>query len=98
MFLCCRNRTDLNIVLDTLVNKNEFHDKVSTNFHQAMQDVKDMFRTMVEVVNMSYSLQLQDEKDRESIYLMGINQKNTQTVNYKNSEVPPISLDKNCLS
>ena len=81
-----------------LLNKTTFHDEVSRNFHYAMIDIKDMINSIIETININYNLQKQDEKDRESIALMGLTQ-NTNTIDYqKNSEIPPISLDKNCLS
>lgn len=88
----------MNIVIDTLIEKTTFHDKVSKLFHSAMGDIKTMINSLVEVLNINYNLQKQDEKDRESIALMGLTQ-NTNTLDYqKNSDIPPITLDKNCLS
>lgn len=82
-------------MIDNLVEKSNFHDKVSQNFHYAMNDIKSMFSSLVEALNINYHLQKQDEKDRESVALMGLTQ-NTNAIDYKkNSEVPPISLDKN---
>ena len=90
-----RDRVDINLLLDKLMKKTKFYDELSKNFHQAMDDIKGMVSSLAEVMNINYHLQTQDEKDRESIALMGINQ-NTNHVDYKkNSEVPPITIDKN---
>lgn len=63
-----------------------------------MKDISSMLTQIVEIVNINYHLQKQDEKDRESIALMGITQ-NTSHIEYnKDSDTPPITLDKNCLS
>lgn len=93
-----RDRIDMNIIIESLLKKTRFHDEVSKNFHNAMHNINDIINALVEVLNINYHLQTQDERDRESIALMGLTQ-NTHTIDYKrNSEVPPISLDKNCLS
>ena len=63
-----------------------------------MKNIGEIITSLLEILNINYHLQKQDEKDRESIALMGLTQ-NTNTIDYqKNSEIPPISLDKNCLS
>ena len=60
-----------------------------------MKSIGEMMNNLLEILNINYHLQKQDEKDRESIALMGLTQ-NTSTIDYhKNSEIPPISLDKN---
>lgn len=88
----------MNIILDTILAKSAFHDKVSMNFHFAMWDVREVLENLTESLNINYHLLLQDEKDRESIYLMGISQ-NTQQIGYtKKNEVMPITMDKNWLS
>lgn len=93
-----RDRIDMDIVLDKLMKKTKFHDKVSASFTSAMKDILSMFTSFVEILNINYHLQSQDEKDRESVALMGVSQ-NTNTIDYRrNSELPPISLDKNWLS
>lgn len=85
----------MTIIIDTLIAKTNFHDKISKYFHSAMNDIKIMVNSLVEVLNINYHLQKQDEKDRESIALMGLIQ-NTNTIDYqKNGEIPPITLDKN---
>jgi hypothetical protein len=86
------------MIISNLVQKTEFHDAVSKNFHSAMNDLKNISNSLVEILNINFHLQKQDEKDRESIALMGITQ-STHAIDYKkNSEIPPITLDKNCLS
>jgi len=93
-----RNQTDINIVIDNLLRKTEFHDKVSINFNRCTKSLKEIIFSLVEVLNINYDLIKQDEKDRESIALMGLTQ-NTHTIDYKkDSKIPPITLDKNCLS
>ena len=88
----------MNILLDNLLKKSKFHDNVSKNFHKAMNNIKSIVNSLIEVLNINYHMQMQDEEDRESISLMGLTQ-NSNPLNYRrNSEVPPISLDKNCLS
>ena len=52
-----RNRTDMNIVLDTIIEKTIYHDEVSKNFHYAMKDIRDTIDSVVEAVNISYHLQ-----------------------------------------
>ena len=85
----------MNIVLDTIISKTMYHDEVSNNFHFAMEDLKSMLNSVVETLNIHYHLLKQDEKDRESIYLMGVTE-NTQAIDYQNDgENPPITLDKN---
>lgn len=60
-----------------------------------MNDISEMLNSVVEIININFHLQKQDEKDRESVYLMGIKQK-VNTIDYqKNSKIPPITLDKN---
>lgn len=90
-----RDRIDMNIIIDSLHKKARYHDEVSKNFHFAMKDISSMISAIVEALNINYHLQKQDEKDRESIALMGITQ-NTHHIDYqKNADIPPISLDKN---
>ena len=60
-----------------------------------MKDINEMLNSVVEIININFHLQKQDEKDRESVYLMGIKQK-VNTIDYqRNSKIPPITLDKN---
>lgn len=90
-----RDRIDMNIVLDSLLKKVKFHDEVSRNYYESMNEISDLLSSLIEILNINYHLQVQDEKDRESIALMGLTQ-NTSAIDYKkNSEVPPISIDKN---
>lgn len=85
----------MDLLIDRLLKKAKFHDEVSINFHYSMKNIAEMISTLLEIMNINYHLQKQDEKDRESIALMGLTQ-NTSTIDYqKNSEIPPISLDKN---
>lgn len=88
----------MNIILDTLIFKTSFHDKVAQNFHDSMINIKEMMFSIAEAINISYHLQIQDEDDRKSIQLMGLTQ-NTRHIEYnKDSKKSPITIDEKCLS
>ena len=88
-----RDRTDTTMILDTLIKRSRFQDNLSLNYYNSMSEISQILNSVIEVININFHLQSQDEKDRESIALMGLTQ-NTSTIDYrKNSEVPPISLD-----
>lgn len=63
-----------------------------------MIDINNIVTSLTEVQNISYHLQVQDERDKKSLYLMGIEEKQ-ESIGYKKPhELPVVTMDKTWLS